>query len=91
MKIYRTYTTHSARFIPTLDLPWSHLKAPELNEKIVQRFVEGTTNQANGKTVREMETIRDECLVAIQRVLAKHNMGAGKTLNQFKERLNKQK
>ena len=36
-----------------------------------------------------MEKVRDECLVAIQRVLAKHDMGAGKTLNQYKNRLKK--
>ena len=77
------------QFRTSLDWPWSHLKAPELTEKIINRFVDGTTAQANGKTIREMETIRDECLVAIQRVLAKHNMGAGKTLNAFKERLQK--
>ncbi len=76
------------QFGATLDWPWSHLKAPELTETIINRFVNGTEAQANGKTIREMETIRDECLVAIQRVLAKYNIGAGKTLNEFKERLN---
>lgn len=78
------------QFGPTLDWPWSHLEAPKLTETIINRFVEGTAAQASGKTIREMEIIRDECLVAIQRVLSKHNMGAGKTLNKFKERLNKQ-
>jgi len=34
-----------------------------------------------------MEKIRDECLVAIQKVLSKHNMGAGKTLNEFKKKI----
>ena len=77
------------QFAPTLDWPWSHMKAPELTETIVDRFVNGTATQANGRTIREMETIRDQCLVAIQHVLAKHNIGAGKTLNAFKERLRK--
>jgi carnitine 3-dehydrogenase len=79
------------QFGPTLKWPWSHLKAPELTEKIINQFVEGTESQAKGKTIREMEKVRDECLVAIQRVLAKHNMGAGKTLNEFKKSLNKSK
>ena len=35
----------------------------------------------------QMEKIRDECLVAIQKVLSKHNMGAGKTLNEFKKKI----
>jgi|TARA_B100002003_G_C14126207_1_gene541643 carnitine 3-dehydrogenase len=77
------------QFSSSLDWPWSHMKAPKLTETIINRFVDGTKAQANGKTIREMEMIRDECLVAIQHVLAKHNMGAGKTLNEFKERLQK--
>ena len=75
------------QFGPALDWPWSHLKAPELTEEIIDRFVDGTAEQAEGRSIREMETIRDECLVAIQRVLAKHNMGAGQTLNEFEQRL----
>lgn len=76
------------QFGPALELPWTHLKAPELSDKIIDRFADGTEAQANGKTVRELETIRDECMVAIQRVLAKHDMGSGKALNKFRERLN---
>ena len=75
------------QFGPALKWPWSHLKAPELSEKIINRFVEGVEKQSEGKSIREMEKIRDECLVAIQHVLAKHNMGAGKALNKFKSRI----
>ena len=77
------------QFGPALDWPWSHLKAPKLSEEIINRFVDGTTLQADGKSISEMEKIRDECLVAVQRVLAKHDMGAGKALNQYKDRLRK--
>ena len=77
------------QFGPALDWPWSHLKAPKLSEEIIDRFVNGTTLQADGKSISDMEKVRDECLVAIQRVLSKHNMGAGKTLNQYKSRLEK--
>ena len=58
-----------------------------LSDKIIDSFVEGVEKQAGGKSVRELEKIRDECLVAVQRVLAKHNMGAGKALNEFKNRI----
>ena len=74
------------QFGPALEWPWSHLKAPKLTKKIIDRFVAGVEKQANGKSIREMEKIRDECLVSIQRVLSKHNIGAGKTLNEFKNR-----
>ena len=75
------------QFGPALKWPWSHLKAPELSNEIVDRFVEGVEAQSQGKSIREMEKIRDECLVAIQKVLSKHNMGAGKTLNEFKKKI----
>ena len=75
------------QFGPALKWPWSHLKAPELSNEIIDRFVEGVEAQSQGKSIREMEKIRDECLVAIQKVLSKHNMGAGKTLNQFKKKI----
>ena len=75
------------QFGPALKWPWSHLKAPELSNEIIDRFVEGVEAQSQGKSIREMEKIRDECLVAIQKVLSKHNMGAGKTLNEFKTKI----
>ena len=75
------------QFGPALKWPWSHLKAPELSNEIIDRFVEGVEAQSQGKSIREMVRIRDECLVAIQKVLSKHNMGAGKTLNEFKKKI----
>ena len=75
------------QFGPALKWPWSHMKAPELSNQIIDRFVDGVEAQSQGKSIREMEKIRDECLVAIQKVLSKHNMGAGKTLNEFKKKI----
>ena len=75
------------QFGPCLDEPWTYLKAPDLSPEIIDRFVEGTAEQAGGKSVRELEAIRDECMVAVQQVLAKHDMGAGKTLNDWARRL----
>ena len=75
------------QFGPALEWPWTHLKAPELNDKIIDGFVDGTTEQANGRSVRELERIRDECLVAIQRVLKKHDIASGSTLNLFEASL----
>ncbi|TWI26825.1 3-hydroxyacyl-CoA dehydrogenase NAD-binding domain-containing protein [Mesorhizobium tianshanense] len=77
------------QFAPSLDWPWSHLKAPALTDEIIDRFVQGTADQAAGRSIRELENIRDECLVAIQRVLAKHDVGAGRTLNAFEKRAKK--
>ena len=75
------------QFGPALEWPWTHLKAPPLTEEIINRFVEGTEAQSQGRSIRELENVRDECLVAIQKVLAKHNIGAGTALNNLKRRL----
>jgi carnitine 3-dehydrogenase len=75
------------QFGPALDWPWTHLKAPALTDEIVERFAEGTAAQADGRSIRELERIRDECLVAIQRVLRKYDIGSGATLNRFEARL----
>ena len=59
-----------------------------LTEDIINRFVEGTEEQAGGKSIKELNTY-DECLTAIQKILAKHNIGAGTALNKLKERNNR--
>ncbi len=75
------------QFGPALEWPWTRLKAPTLTPDLIDRMVEGTKHQAEGRSIRELETIRDECLVAVQRVLAKHDMASGATLNAFEKRL----
>ncbi|MCY4049013.1 MAG: 3-hydroxyacyl-CoA dehydrogenase NAD-binding domain-containing protein [Hyphomicrobiales bacterium] len=77
------------QFGPALEFPWTHLKAPVLDEALAQKFVEGTKEQAEGRSIRELERVRDECIVAIQKVLRRHNIGAGRALNQFAETLEK--
>jgi len=68
------------QFGPTLEAPWTRLKAPHLNDELVQRVASGTERQAAGRTVKELERLRDDCLVSIMEALRKHGVGAGKTL-----------
>ena len=75
------------QFGPALDWPWTHLKAPPLTDEIIDRFVDGTAEQADGRSIRELEQIRDECMVAVQRVLKKYDIGSGATLNAFEKQL----
>ncbi len=75
------------KFGPTLTMPWCNMDGPELTDAILDKFADGTHEQAEGKSIRELERIRDECLVAIQKVLARHNFASGKTLNEFKSRM----
>jgi carnitine 3-dehydrogenase len=75
------------QFGPCLKWPWTHLEAPELSETLIDRMVEGTQAQAAGRSIRELERLRDDCLVAIQQVLRQYDIGAGSTLRALETRL----
>jgi carnitine 3-dehydrogenase len=57
-------------FGPALELPWTKLKGPVLTPELTKRLVEGTKAQAGGRTVKELERFRDDCLIAINRALS---------------------
>ena len=76
-----------AQFGPALKWPWTKLEAPELTEALIDRMVEGTQAQAAGRSIRELERLRDNYLVAIQQVLRQFDIGAGSTLRKLEERL----
>jgi carnitine 3-dehydrogenase / betainyl-CoA thioesterase len=75
------------QFGPCLKWPWTRLEAPELTETLIDRMVAGTQAQANGRSIRELERLRDEYLLAIQQVLKQFDLGAGATLRGLEERL----
>jgi carnitine 3-dehydrogenase len=65
------------QFGPALKLPWTKLEAPELTPELVDRMVQGTRAQAGGRSVAELERVRDQCLIEIMRALQPFNIGAG--------------
>jgi len=75
------------QFGPCLKWPWTKLEAPELTEELIDRMVEGTAEQAAGRSIRELERLRDNYLVAVQQSLKPFNIGAGATLNALEARL----
>ncbi len=75
------------QFGPCLKWPWTKLEAPELTDTLIDRMVEGTQAQAQGRSIRELERLRDDYLVAIQQVLRQSNIGAGATLRALEQRL----
>src|SRR5262249_62340197 len=75
------------QFGPCLKWPWTKLEAPELTEELIDRMVEGTQAQAAGRSIRELERLRDDYLVAIQQVLRQFNIGAGATLRALEQPL----
>jgi carnitine 3-dehydrogenase len=76
-----------AQFGPCLKWPWTKLEAPELTETLIDRMVVGTQAQAAGRSIRELERLRDDYLVAIQQVLRQYDIGAGATLRALETRL----
>jgi len=76
-----------AQFGPALKWPWTKLEAPELTESLIDKMVEGTQAQAAGRSIRELERLRDDYLVAIQQALRQFDIGAGATLRALEERL----
>lgn len=65
------------QFGPALELPWTKLKAPPLTDELIDRMVEGTQAQAAGRSIKELEALRDDCLIGIMEVLRARGHGAG--------------
>ncbi|GHI00806.1 L-carnitine dehydrogenase [Neobacillus kokaensis] len=74
-----------SQFGPALKLPWTKLEAPELTEELIEKMVEGTNEQAQGHNLRELEKLRDNCIVSIMEALAEYECASGKILKQDRE------
>ena len=76
------------QFGPALQWPWTHLTdVPELSEALLDRISEQSDAQAGGASVRDLERLRDRCLVAVLRGLRSVPYGAGETLATYESRL----
>ncbi|NLY35950.1 MAG: L-carnitine dehydrogenase [Tissierellia bacterium] len=73
------------QFGPALKLPWTKLVAPELTDELVDKMVEGTDEQSQGQDLRELEALRDNCLVSIMEALSEYDYASGKILKQDRE------
>jgi carnitine 3-dehydrogenase len=69
-----------AQFGPALKLPWTKLVAPELTKELIDKVAEQSDAQAAGRSIAELERLRDDCLVDIMRALEKYRVGAGAVL-----------
>ncbi len=70
-----------AQFWPALEWPWTKLVAPPLTEGLIDRMVEGTQEQADGRSIAELERLRDDYLIAVMYSLRESKIGAGEVLN----------
>ena len=77
-----------AQFGPSLQWPWSKLTdVPELTEELLDTLVTQSDAQAAGRSIRELERLRDDCLVAVIQGLRAHGEGAGAVLRAHEDRL----
>ena len=67
-------------FGPALELPWTALAAPPLTTELIESVVEGVEQQAAGRSVGELERLRDGYLVSVMRALRPHDLGAGRLM-----------
>jgi carnitine 3-dehydrogenase len=70
-----------AQFGPALKWPWTKLMdVPELTDELVDTIVAQSDEQAGGLSVRELERVRDDCLVSVLQALRARDYGAGAVL-----------
>jgi carnitine 3-dehydrogenase len=75
------------QFGPALEWPWTKLTdVPELTDAFVEKLVAQSDEQAGGHSIRELERLRDDCLVSVIQGLRAQHYGAGAVLERY-ERL----
>ena len=76
------------QFGPALEWPWTKLMdVPELTDELVKKIANQSDQQSGLYSIRELERIRDDNLVAMMRALKVKDWGAGNLLNQVDETL----
>ena len=70
-----------SQFGPALKLPWTKLEAPVLTEELIEKMINGTNEQSKGLELRELEKLRDQCIISIMEALAQYDYASGKILN----------
>ncbi|MEM6464396.1 MAG: carnitine 3-dehydrogenase [Pseudomonadota bacterium] len=77
-----------AQFGPCLHLPWTRLTdVPELTDELVEKIVGQSDSQSGNLSVRELERLRDDNLVALLGALKERNTAAGALINAHEKRL----
>ncbi len=79
------------QFGPALQWPWTKLTdVPELTDELLDRLVTQSDEQAAGHSIRELEAVRDDCLVAVLQALrsaAPGGFAAGTVLDRYERML----
>lgn len=77
-----------AQFGPSLKWPWTKLMdVPELDDALLDKLVEQSDAQAAGQSIRDLERLRDDCLVTILQGLRGRDYAAGSVLGAYEKAL----
>jgi carnitine 3-dehydrogenase len=76
-----------AQFGPALKLPWTKLEAPDLTDELLDKIVAQSDEQAGERSIRELERLRDDCLISVMQGLQAHDWAAGQVLKRYAARL----
>ena len=77
-----------AQFGPCLKWPWTKLTdVPELTDELVKMIADQSDLQSAAHSIRQLEQIRDDNLVAILRQLQKRDWGAGQSVSAWQTTL----
>ena len=80
-----------AQFGPCLKWPWTKLMdVPELTDELIQTIADQSDAQSGKYSIRELERIRDDNLVAFMQSLKATQWGAGESLAAWETKLRKQ-
>jgi carnitine 3-dehydrogenase len=77
-----------AQFGPCLEWPWTKLMdVPELTDDLVTQIADQSDAQSGAHSIRELERIRDNNLVAMMRALRQQDKAAGALINEHQKTL----
>lgn len=77
-----------AQFGPALKWPWTKLMdVPDLDDELVKRIADQSDSQSGSRSIRGLERLRDDNLVAILRALKGQGAAAGKLLKEQDNRM----
>ena len=75
-----------AQFGPCLKWPWTKLMdVPDFNDELVELIASQSDAQSGHHSIRELERIRDDNLIAILQALKVNQWGAGETLARYEK------
>jgi carnitine 3-dehydrogenase len=77
-----------AQFGPALQWPWTKLMdVPELTDELLDTLCAQSDEQAGAASIRELEQLRDDCLVEVLHGLRNRSYAAGEALSDFERQL----